>query len=143
MKMKRLTRIPDTGCRVVIQASFLLLVVVLSACTTSRIDVARHIATDLEQDSGIVILARKKDGGQKTEESFMECLTEKLASRELPVHIYPEQEFVDKLFPWFESRTAPTLLEQIPMLLKRPGVSETIAEMGPLSLCGHLASEVA
>jgi hypothetical protein len=101
-----------------------------SACTTSRIDVARHVSTDLRADAGVVLLARKKEGGQDTEEEFMECLNSSLAKMHLVVRIYPEQAFLDALFPWFESRTAPATLEELPALLERPGVSEKITEIG-------------
>ena len=107
-----------------------MLIVLLSACTTSRIDVARHSSTELSQDTGMVLLARKKDGAQKTEEDFMECLNEALAKMQLLVRIYPEQDFLDNLFPWFESRTAPTTPEELPTLLSRPGVRERIAQTG-------------
>lgn len=101
-----------------------------SACTTSRIDVARHVSTDLSRDTGVVLLARKKEGGQNTEEEFMECLNRSLAKMQLLVQIYPEQAFLDALFPWFESRAAPATPEELPALLQRPGVSEKITEIG-------------
>ena len=121
---------PETG-RLSIRISLLtMLVLLLAACTTSRIDVARHISTDLSRDTGLVLLARKKDGGQKTEEDFMECLNNALAKMQLLVRIYPEQDFLDNLFPWFESRTAPATPGELPALLSRPGVSERITEIG-------------
>jgi len=107
-----------------------MLVILLAACTTSRIDVARHVSTDLSRDTGMVLLARKQDGGQKTEEDFMECLNDALAKMQLLVRIYPEQDFLDNLFPWFESRTAPATPEELPALLSLPGVSEKITEIG-------------
>ena len=102
----------------------------LSACATSRIDVARHVNNDLSGDAGVVLLARKKEGGQVTEEDFMDCLNKTLSKMQLLVRIYPEQEFVDNLFPWFESRTAPTTPEELPALFDRPGVSQKISEIG-------------
>jgi len=121
---------PETG-RLSIRIALLpMLVLLLAACTTSRIDVARHISTDLSRDTGLVLLARKKDGGQNTEEDFMECLNNALAKMQLLVRIYPEQDFLDNLFPWFESRTAPATPGELPALLSRPGVSERITEIG-------------
>ena len=108
----------------------MIVVLLLSACATSRIDVARHVKNDLSGDASIVLLARKKEGGQITEEDFMECLNKMLAKMQLMVKIYPEQKFVDNLFPWFESRTAPATPEELPALLNRPGVSEKISEIG-------------
>jgi hypothetical protein len=121
---------PETGRPISGNCLLLILGLLLSACTTSRIDVARHVANDLSQDTGIVLLARKKDGGQTTEEDFMECLNKALVKMQLLVRIYPEQDFLDNLFPWFESRTAPATPEQLPALLGRPGVRERITETG-------------
>jgi hypothetical protein len=122
-------RIPEIGWRSVSGVSSLILILVLTACTTSRIDVARHVPHTMARDTGVVVLARKKQGGLDTEESFMECLTQALSKQQLPVNFYPEQDFVDSLFPWFEARTAPASLDELPALLRRHGVSEKIAEL--------------
>jgi hypothetical protein len=121
---------PETGWSIRGDRLILMLALLLSACTTSRIDVARHVPTDLSEDTGIVLLARKKDGGQKTEEDFMECLNNALAKMQLLIRIYPEQDFLDNLFPWFESRTAPETPEELPALLNRPGVREKVSQTG-------------
>jgi hypothetical protein len=129
MRTARTITIPETGRPIIRNYLLLMLVLLLAACTTSRIDVARHVSTDLSRDTGVVLLARKKDGGQNTEEDFMECLNKALAKMQLLVRIYPEQDFLDNLFPWFESRTAPATPEELPVLLSRPGVSEKISEI--------------
>ena len=102
----------------------LILVSAFTACTTARIDVARHSTASIDADLGVVILARQHDGGQDTEESFMDCVTGALSDGEAPISLYPEQDFVDALFPWFEPRIAPTTPEALPALLNRPGVGE-------------------
>ena len=121
---------PESSGRISRDCLLLMLVLLLPGCTTSRIDVARHATTDLSPETGMVLLARKKDGGQKTEEDFMTCLNKALAKMQLVIRIYPEQQFLDDLFPWFESRTAPTTPEQLPTLLSRPGVREKVTETG-------------
>jgi hypothetical protein len=130
METARKIRNPETSWSIRGNRLILMLALLLSACTTSRIDVARHVPTDLSEDTGIVLLARKKDGGQKTEEDFMECLNNALAKMQLLIRIYPEQDFLDNLFPWFESRTAPETPEELPALLNRPGVREKVSETG-------------
>jgi len=129
MRTSRKITSPETGRPVSGNALLLILVLLPVACTTSRIDVARHVSTDLSPDTGIVLLARKKDGGQQTEEDFMECLNNALAKMQLLVRLYPEQDFLDNLFPWFESRTAPATPAELPALLSRPGVREKITEI--------------
>lgn len=108
----------------------LFVLIATSACTSSRIDVARHSERHISGDEGIVILARQRDGGQDTEESFMECVTEEVADQSESIRVFPEQEFVDSLFPWFEARTAPTTLEALPALLSRPGVRARLENIG-------------
>lgn len=108
----------------------LVLLLATSACTTARIDVARHTERNVAGSEGIVILARQHDGGHDTEESFMDCVTDELSDYSDSIRIFPEQDFVDSLFPWFEARTAPASLEALPALLNRPGVSERLAEIG-------------
>ncbi len=128
----RTIAIPDTARPGSRNTALLIFVLLLSACTTSRIDVARHVNTELSvsEETGVVLLARKKEGGQQTEPGFMDCLNDTLESMQLLVRLYPEQEFLDNLFPWFESRTAPETPEELPTLLSRPGVNQKINEIG-------------
>jgi hypothetical protein len=122
--------IPDQSAGLIRSHLALVLVVALTSCTTARIDVARHGSTDIDAHLGVVVLARQHDGGQDTEESFMDCVTEALSEGETPISLYPEQDFVDALFPWFEPRIAPATPEALPTLLKRPGVEEKLAAIG-------------
>jgi hypothetical protein len=122
--------IPEQGHRVMRGLAALILVSAFTACTTARIDVARHSKASIDADLGVVVLARQHDGGQDTEESFMDCVTGALSDGETPISLYPEQDFVDALFPWFEPRIAPTTPEALPALLNRPGVGEKIMDIG-------------
>lgn len=101
----------------------------LAGCSTSRVEVARHTETTLGSNEAIVILARRTTTGRQIEETFMHCLTRAL-SRDTALNLYPERDFIDRLFPWFEPRTAPTTLDELPRLLDRPGVLEEISELG-------------
>ena len=101
----------------------------LAGCSTSRVEVARHTETTLNSNEAIVILARRTNTGQQIEESFMNCLNQAL-SKDTALNLYPERDFIDKLFPWLEPRTAPTTLDELPRLLDRPGVPEEISESG-------------
>lgn len=101
----------------------------LAGCSTSRVEVARHTETTLNSNEAIVILARRTNTGQQIEESFMNCLNQAL-SKDTALNLYPERDFIDKLFPWLEPRTAPTTLDELPGLLDRPGILEEISESG-------------
>lgn len=101
----------------------------LSGCSTSRVEVARHAETTLGSNETVVILARRTTTGRQIEPTFMNCLT-RVLSKDTALNLYPEQEFVDRLFPWFEPRTAPTTLDELPQLLERPGVLQEIGKLG-------------
>ena len=46
------------------------------------------------------------------------------------VAVHDNNEFVDKMFPWFEPSTAPGKPEAMSALLARPGVAEQVTESG-------------
>ncbi len=81
--------------------------VVLSACSTARIEDTRQTATGIHAGEGVVIMAKSYHLGNAT-----------------------EKKFVDALFPWFEPRTEPSDAKELPDLLERPGVAEIIADKG-------------
>lgn len=114
------------------QATALLisLAVINSGCVTSRIEEARHTSTGLAAGDGVVILAQRQNVDHQTEDGFVSCLSDALASASSDIEMHPEQEFMDQLFPWFEPAHAPTHADALRELLERPGVAERIAETG-------------
>lgn len=101
-----------------------------TACTTTRIDVAQHGDATANGVEGVVVLARRHHGTQDTEQSFMECVKGALLKESAAIRLYPEKDFVDALFPWFEARTAPATLEALAELQGHPRVSERLASLG-------------
>jgi hypothetical protein len=106
----------------------LTLVALLAGCVTSQVEELRQARTDLASFESVVVLGRQHDTGPQTEESFMACVGEALAAGDTPLKIYPDQAFVDGLFPWFEPGTAPRGIGALAQLLERPGVTEKIAK---------------
>jgi len=104
--------------------------VVMSACTTARVEDVRVTATGILDGEGVVIMARSYHLGNETEEKFIDCVGSALARGSSALRVVPNSEFVDALFPWFEPRTAPADIKELPELLQRPGVAEMIAEKG-------------
>ncbi len=100
------------------------------ACTTARVEDTRQTATGIQAGEGVVIMARSYHLGNETEEKFIDCVGSSLARGSSNVAVYPDEEFVDALFPWFEPRTAPSDTKGLPDLLQRPRVAETIADKG-------------
>ena len=104
--------------------------VVMSACSTARVEDTRTTSTGILAGEGVVIMARSYHLGNETEEKFINCVGASLARGSSGLRVVPNNEFVDALFPWFEPRTAPSDTKELPDLLERPGVAEMIADKG-------------
>jgi hypothetical protein len=102
--------------------------VLLSGCMQARIEESRELATPISKGERVVILAKPQIEGSGAEDSFMDCVGDNLAGGKLQVH--DNNEFVDRMFPWFEPSTAPAKPEAMSELLARPGVAEQISESG-------------
>lgn len=104
--------------------------IALSGCMTSRVEESKNIATGISADESIVILASSYHRGKAAEEDFVGCVSKRIQSGRSRITVYPQRQFTDALFPWFEPRTAPQSAEQLPELLERPGVAQRIKESG-------------
>ena len=100
----------------------------LTGCMQARIEESREMATPLAKGERVVILAKPQIEGAGAEDEFMDCVSDGLGSGKLSVH--DNNEFVDRMFPWFEPSTAPGKPEAMSALLARPGVTEQITESG-------------
>jgi hypothetical protein len=95
----------------------------------ARIEESRELATNISKGERVVILAKPQIEGAGAEDTFMDCVGQNLADgKRLQVH--DNNEFVDRMFPWFEPSTAPAKPEAMSALLARPGVAEQISESG-------------
>jgi len=104
-------------------------VISLSACMQARIEESRELATHIEKGERVVILAKPQIEGAGAEDDFMDCVGKSLASHG-GVGVHDNNEFVDKMFPWFEPSTAPGKPEAMSELLARPGVAERVTDSG-------------
>jgi hypothetical protein len=104
--------------------------IIISACTTARVEDTRQAATGIQEGEGVVIMARSYHLGNETEMSFINCVTSAISRGSGGLRVVPSAEFVDALFPWFEPRTAPSDTKGLPDFMERPGVAEMIAEKG-------------
>lgn len=103
--------------------------VLLSGCMQARIEESRELDTSISKGERVVILAKPQIEGSGAEDSFMDCVSANLADgKHLEVH--DNNDFVDRMFPWFEPSTAPAKPEAMSALLARPGVAEQISESG-------------
>jgi len=106
----------------------LVAVAVSAGCSTStHIDEFRVADSDLTLDEAekIVVLGRRQAGEYETEPAFISCIGGKLAASGA-VSVFSEQEFIDRLYPWFEPRTAPLNLKRMRKMLRDPMIAERI-----------------
>ena len=104
-------------------------VVFASGCMQARIEESRELATPVAKGERVVILAKPQIEGAGAEDDFMDCVSDGLASGHHGAG-HDNNEFVDRMFPWFEPSTAPQRPEAMSALLARPGVSDQVTASG-------------
>ena len=111
---------------------FLALLVFLSGCNSStRIDEYRQApATIMNAEESVVILGRRHSSGHETEIDFIACVGESLASGSDGMSVIPEQEFVDAMYPYFETSTAPMDVKNLDRLVQNPAIAEKFSDFG-------------
>jgi hypothetical protein len=110
-------------------ASALTGALLLTGCMQARIEESREMATPLTKGERVVILAKPQIEGAGAEDEFMDCVSENMGGRH-GVDVHDNNEFVDKMFPWFEPSTAPQRPEAMAALLARPGVADQVGASG-------------
>lgn len=105
-------------------------VLALGACTTTEIDEFRQGVTSISSDESIVILGRRQKNDYETEDDFVECVGDVVASGRDGIQVVPEQEFMDALFPFFEPRTAPMRTGHLQQLMAQDIAAQKINEFG-------------
>jgi hypothetical protein len=94
----------------------------------ARVEESREMPTKIAEGEAVVILAKPQIEGAGAEDGFMDCVSHNLEDKTIAVR--GNNDFVDALFPWFESGTAPSKPEAVAALLSHPGVSEKVAASG-------------
>ncbi len=102
----------------------------LAGCVTSRVEDARENVTGLEDGQSVVIMTKSYHQGNETEKDYLTCVEKALGSGSKGIKVVPHQQFVDRLFPWFEPRTAPADTKGLPALMARPGVADAVKSLG-------------
>ena len=98
----------------------------LGGCATTRVEQSRQSNAVLGAGEAMVILGRSTYNDRETEESFTDCLADILRQGSNPIRLVSEDQFKDDLYPWFESRTAPTNANELGRLFAEAGVQAQI-----------------
>ena len=127
--MSRYTKVSKTpfiGCF----KSFFSLVLcsTLLACTSVTIDQVTHQKALLNQGDSIVVMGRRAGSDYETEPELVSCIGDVLGKSNSDLNVIPEEEFVDRLYPWFEPRTAPTRVRDLGRLLSYKKIADLIAD---------------
>jgi len=100
------------------QYSILLVLLSISACTTVTIDQVKVTESELLQGESVVVIGRRTGSDYETEPELISCVGKNLAKGKQGINVIPETEFVDRLYPWFEARTAPSHIKDLHRLLR-------------------------
>ena len=110
----------------------LLAIGVLSAsgCITSTTQEIRQTDTALAEGESIVVLTRKHVTGSESEAAFVECVSTRAGMGRNAPDVMPQHEFLDSLYPWFETRTAPKDILTMSRVLDEQAVASRIHQIG-------------
>lgn len=97
--------------------------------STTIIDEYReNPSTAMAPGESIVILGRRHSTGPDTEFDFIDCVGRSLESSLGEVEIIPEKTFIDSMYPYFETSTAPMDVQNLDELIQIPEVAEKLNE---------------
>ena len=95
----------------------------------STVQQVRQAQTHLG-DHSVVVLSRKHKTQGETEDDFVSCVSNGVATGDDSLAVLREQDFVDATFPWFEPRTAPLNMNDLAKVINRPLIAERIRDIG-------------
>lgn len=106
--------------------------ILISACTTTNIDQIRHTETQLDVISGstVAVLGRRHSADYETEPFIVDCIGDQMDKTSANFQVINEEQFSDRLYPWFEPRTAPLKPERFRNLLEDQRIAERVDAMG-------------
>ena len=98
----------------------------LAGCkSTTVIDEYRETssATIIGGES-IVVLGRRHSSGYETEDDFVSCVGRSLGQGQSEISVIPEKDFVDSMYPYFETSTAPMDVKNLGKLAQIPVIAD-------------------
>ena len=111
-------------------ATVCVIALVLAACkSTTVIDEYREVAkTYIDSEESIVVLGRRHSSDHETEIDFIACIGTSLSSGENAMNIIPEDEFVNSMYPYFETSTAPMDVKNLDRLVQNPAIADKFTD---------------
>ena len=116
-------------CMKTFHKSVLLAALLISGCkSTTVIDEYRDAATSLNVGDTVVVLGRRHNSEHETEKDFISCVGKSLTGGDKPIHVIPEDQFVNSMYPYFEVSTAPMDVKNLDALVKKPEIARKFSE---------------
>ena len=101
----------------------------ITSCSTTRIDQEVNAAYSIKDGESIVVLSDSYHTGNKTENDFMDCLNRSLSKKQDQFNIISTTEFQNIFYPWFEPSTAPQNIEDLPKVLGKQIIKDKLDEL--------------
>ena len=105
---------------------FFFITTLISSCTTSRLEQQVNLPLNLNEGESVVVISNSYHSGNQTEYDFIQCVNKSLSKKQNNFNVIPTEHFQNMLYPWLEPRTAPQTPEDLPELLSRDLVRETM-----------------
>lgn len=103
----------------------LLALLLLAGCKSATV-INEHREAEtvaLSEDETIVVLGRRHSVSHETEEDFISCVGRTLGQGQSELNVIPEQAFVDTMYPYFETSTAPMDVRNLDKLMQIPAIA--------------------
>ncbi|GAB1256327.1 hypothetical protein NBRC116494_08290 [Aurantivibrio plasticivorans] len=107
---------------------FCALLLSLCGCTNVTVDHYSTAALERNDSDAVVVLGRRYASNYDTEIDLISCVGESLAEGAADITVIPESEFVDRLYPWFEPRTAPLHVTGLHKLIDQAPIAKIMDE---------------
>ena len=103
--------------------------IIVSGCSTTRIDEEVNAAYSIKEGESIVLLSDSYHTGNKTENDFMDCLNKSLLRKQNTFNIISTNDFQNMFYPWFEPSTAPQKIDDLPKLLNKEVIKNKLDQL--------------
>ena len=102
---------------------------IISGCSTTRIDQEVNAAYSIKEGESIVLLSDSYHTGNKTENDFMDCLNKSLLKKQNQFNIISTNDFQNTFYPWFEPSTAPQKIDDLSKLLNKKVIKNKLDQL--------------
>ena len=112
--------------RILAVITLLVGLILLSGCkSTTVIDEYRETSVaSIIGGEAIVVLGRRHSSSYETEDDFISCVGKSLKQGQSEINVIPEKDFVDSMYPYFETSTAPMDVRNLGKLAKIPVIAD-------------------